>query len=794
MALEDKTKLELEIAHVLFIDTVGYSKLRIHEQRELFDELNRVVRETAQFRAAEASGKLTRLPTGDGMALVFTSSVETPVECAVAIARALKQHLRLAVRMGIHSGPVSRVVDVNDQVNVTGAGINLAQRVMDCGEAGHILLSQRAADDLAEFGTWQSYLHQIGICEVKHGARIELVNLYNDEVGNPQLPAQCKQALSRNKVKTRSNKVFAAVAVALLFGGMIAFIYWNRTHQGWLQSSRVLLEKSVAVLPFENLSDEKQNVHFTEGVHDEILTNLAKVADLKVISRTSVMQYTGAATRNLREIAAALGVAHIVEGTVQREGRHVRINAQLIDARTDTHVWSKTFDRDLADVFAMQSDLAEQIVRELRVELSPQEKAAIEERPTADEVAYELYVQAKNLNAMTVFSSREKESLALVVDLLQQAIARDPGFFLAYYELAHTHDKVYIVGVDHTPARLALAEHAVETLRRLRPNSGEAHLANAYHLYCAYLDYDRARAELALARQLLPNDSFVFELGGYIDRRQSRWEDSARNFERGLELDPRNANILQQLYINYHYLRRYADGKAVLDRVLAIVPGDVGTRGVRGLIELHWHADPKPFHETIATVVAQEPASIRELADLWLYVALCERDFTSAELALKAMGTSQCIVEDIELPPEWCQGLVARAKGDSDAAHASFQQARKAMEKITRDQPDYAAGLSVLGLLDAGLGRKEDAIREGTRAVELLPISKDSINGTALVENLAIIYTWTGETDHALETLSYLAGIPAPLSYGSLSLRPEWDPLRNDPRFAKIIASLAPKN
>src|SRR5205814_87992 len=694
MALEDKTKLELEIAHVLFIDTVGYSKLRIHEQRELFDELNRVVRDTAQFRAAEASGKLTRLPTGDGMALVFTTSVETPVECALAIARALKEHPRLAIRMGIHSGPVSRVVDVNAQVNVTGAGINVAQRVMDCGEARHILLSQRAADDLSEFGTWQSYLHRIGHCQVKHGARIELVNLYNDEVGNPQLPPQCKQALSKNKVRARSNKLLAVVAIALLLGGAIAFIYWNWIQQGWLQTGRVLLEKSVAVLPFENLSDEKQNVHFTEGVHDEILTSLAKVADLKVISRTSVMQYTGEAKRNLREIAAALGVAHIVEGTVQHEGQHLRINAQLIDARTDTHIWSKRFDRDLADVFAMQSEVAEQIVGELRAKLSPQEKAAIEERPTADEVAYELYVQAKNLSAMTVFSSREKESLALVVDLLQQAIARDPGFFLAYYELAHSHDKVYIVGVDHTPARLALAEHAVETARRLRPNSGEAHLAYAYHLYCAYLDYDRARAE------------------------------------------------------------------------------------------------PKPLHETIATVLAQEPASISELADQWLNVALAERDFTSAELALKAMGTSQCIFEDIELPPEWCQGLVARAKGDSDAAHLAFQQARPVMEKITRDQPDYAVGLSVLGLLDAGLGRNEDAIREGTRAVEVLPISKDSINGTSLLENLAVIYAWTGETDRALETLSYLAGIPATLSYGHLSLHPEWDPLRNDPRFAKIIASL----
>jgi TolB-like protein/Tfp pilus assembly protein PilF len=790
MAPQDKTKIELEIAHVLFIDTVGYSKLHIHEQRELFDELNRIVRNTTQFRAAEAGGKLTRLPTGDGMALVFTTSLEIPVECAAAVARALKQHPRLAIRMGIHSGQVSRVVDVNDQINVTGAGINIAQRVMGCGGPGHILLSRRAADDLAEFGSWQNYLHDIGECEVKHGVKIGLVNFYNDEIGNPQLPAQCKQA---RKVRSRSNKLFAAALVALLLSGTIAFIYWNWTHQALLQPGWIALAKSVAVLPFENLSDDKQNAHFAEGVHDQILTDLAKVADLRVISRTSVMQYTSDVKRNLREIAAALGVAHIVEGTVQREGQHVRINAQLIDARTDTHIWSKSFDRDLADVFGMQSEVAEQIVGELKAKLSPEEKAAIEERPTADVVAYELYVQARNLSAMTVFSSREKESLALAVNLLQQAITRDPGFFLAYCELALTHDRAYILGVDHTPARLALAEKALETARRLRPNSGEAHLANACHLYSAYLAYDLARAELKLARQLLPNESFVFELAGYIDRRQGRWEDSARNFEQGLEVDPRNIYILQQLSINYHYLRRYADRKAALDRALAIVPGDVGTRAQRALVELDWHADPKPLHETIADVLAKKPAAIPELADLWLNVALSERDFASAERALKAMGTSQCIFEDIELPPEWCQGLVARAKGDSDAARAAFQQARPAMEKITRDQPDYAAGLSVLGLLDAGLGRNEDAIREGTRAVELLPISKDSINGTSLLENLAIIYAWTGETDRALETLSYLAGIPASLNYGDLSLHPQWDPLRNDPRFAKIIASLAPK-
>jgi TolB-like protein len=683
------------------------------------------------------------------------------------------------------------VMDVNDQINVTGAGINLAQRVMSCGDGGHILLSRRAADDLAESGDWQNYLHDIGECEVKHGARIELVNFYNEEIGNAQLPTQCKHVILRRKTKTRRSRLFAASALALLLAGIVLFVRWNRRPP--FQSGREVLAKSVAVLPFDNLSENKQNSHFAEGVHDEILTNLAKVADLKVISRTSVMQYTSDVKRNLREIAAALGVARVVEGTVQREGQRVRINAQLIDAHTDTQLWSKSFDRDLADVFAMQSEVAEAIVGELKAKLSPAEKAAIEERPTADLVAYDLYVQAKNLRGASVFSSREKETLALAVDLLQQAIARDPDFFLAYYELAVTHDRTYSVGVDHTPARLALAENAVATARRLRPNSGEVHLAAAYHLYCAHRDYDAARAELALARQLLPNESFVFELAAYIDRRQGRWEESIKGFRSALELDPRNFSILQEIAITYAYMRNYAERLTAIDRALEIVPGDVATRVQRALVEVDWHANTKPLHELVASIREGDPAAIRELADQWLNLALCERDFSSAELALEAMGSGQCIYEDIEFPDDWCRGVVAKARGDNAGAHAAFQRARAAAEKNVKEQPDYAPAFSVLGLLDAGLGKKAEAIREGARAVELLPISKDSINGAALVEYLATIYAWTGETDQALEKLSLLARTPASLSYGQLCLHPQWDPLRKDPRFAGVIALFAPK-
>jgi TolB-like protein/class 3 adenylate cyclase/Tfp pilus assembly protein PilF len=807
---ETKPDLPLEIAHLLLIDVVGYSKLLVNEQIELLEKLNQTVRSTECFRVAETSGKLIRMPTGDGMALLFFHSPEEPVRCALEISRALQKHPTIQVRMGIHSGPVNRVTDVNDKTNIAGSGINVAQRVLDCGDAGHILLSAHIAEDLAQYRHWQPYLHDLGECEVKHGLRLHLFNLYKDNLGNPQVPEKLKprkrwkQTAPVHPISApRWPKLLllAAVGVSAVALVISSLIFFHRGSSpptapaipGPIAGSAAarVPEKSIAVLPFENLSGEKENAYFADGVQDEILTGLSRVADLKVISRTSTMQYKVGVKRNLREIAKALGVAHVLEGSVQRAGARVRVSAQLIDARTDGYLWAERYDRDVADVFAIESELAGKIIAQLRSKLSPEEKAAIEERPTADLAAYDLYAHAKTLIANVLLSEMSKD-LFEAVRLLDEAVKRDPSFFLAYYELAHAHDLIYQIGFDHTPARLALADAAIQSLQRLRPDAGETHLALAKHLYLGYLDYDRARTEVTSAEQTLPNsaDSFVF--AAYIDRRQGRWEESTRNFEHASKLDPQNASILQQLSLNYENLRRYADLAATLDRALTIAPNSAALRTQRAGVALSSHADPKPLHTTIQAILAENPNAAPILAGDWLLLALYERDPPTAERALAAMPSGGCY-DPIPFPNSWCEGLAARMRGDQPAARAAFINARKELEKMLRDQPDYAEAICALGVIDAALGNKEDAIREGQRAVELMPVSKNAIEGPLLIKYLALIYAWTDEKDRAFKRLDEAVKLPGYLSYGQLRLHPIWEPLRGDPRFEKIVASLAPK-
>jgi TolB-like protein/class 3 adenylate cyclase/Tfp pilus assembly protein PilF len=804
---ETASDLQLEIAHLLLIDVVGYSKLLVNEQIELLQELKQIVRSTGSFRAAEARGELIRVPTGDGMALVFFHSPEEPARCALEISRALQEHPKILLRMGVHSGPVNRVTDVNEKPNIAGPGINLAQRVMDCGDAGHILLSAHVAEDLCQYRHWQPCLHDLGECEVKYGQRLHLFNLHKDGLGNPQVPERLRRGRKRPAsaisvrpiAAPRWPKVALAIAFLLFAVALVtsALIFFNRaptaTTARALSALASIPKKSIAVLPFENLSNEKENAYFADGVQDEILTGLSRVADLKVISRTSVMQYKAGPRRNLREVAIDLGVAHVLEGTVQRAGGRVRVNAQLIDARTDSQLWAERYDRDVADVFAIESELAGKIVAQLQAKISQSEKAAIEQKPTTDLAAHDLYVQAKTLIATAVFSTPQAESLSEAVRLLNRAIERDPGFALAYYQLAHTHDLLYFTGTDHTSARLAMADAAIQSLTRLRPNSGEAHLALAKHLYWGYLDYDRARNELSLAQKSLPNEPWAFVLSGYIDRRQGRWDESTENLERAVELDPQNAAILQQLALTYDSLRRYADVERAFDRAIAVTPKDAALRASRAEIELNWHADPLPLLSTIEAFVAEDSSEAKHLAYVWVPGALCKRDFDGAHRALAALPIDGCYDNTIPVPRSWCEGVVAQFRGDKAAAHAAFTSVRAEAAKIVAEQPNYAEALCVLGMADAALGNKEDAIREGRHAVELLPVTKDAIIGARLVQYLALIYAWTGEKDLALEQLSVAASLPGHLSYGYLRLHPYWDSLRGDPRFEKIVASLAPK-
>jgi TolB-like protein/Tfp pilus assembly protein PilF len=812
MAAESKPDLPLEIAHVLLIDVVGYSKLLVNEQIELLQELNQIVRGTECFRSAEASGKLNRVPMGDGMALLFFHSPEEPVRCALEISRTLQDHPHIRLRMGIHSGPVNRITDVDDKTNFAGSGINVAQRVLDCGDTGHILLSGHVAEDLAQYRHWQPFLHDLGECEVKHGLRLHLSNLYKDDLGNPQVPERLKR---RKRWKQPSGEVrrvsaprwpkFGLVTALVLSAGALAigfFIFFHgappraRAHAPGTTTVNALAsipKKSIAVLPFENLSDEKENAYFADGVQDEILTDLSKVADLKVISRTSVMQYKNAAKRNLREIAQQLGVAHVLEGSVQRTGSRVRVSAKLIDARRDMNLWAERYDRDLADVFAIQSEIAKTIADQLQAKISPSEKAAIEKAPTTDLLAFDLYQRAKNLLLTTSFSSSAKANFLQAADLLNQAVTRDPSFFQAYCQLAYTHDALYSLGFDHTPARLALAGAAVEAAFRVRPDAGEARLARAGNLYRGYLDYDGALAELEAARQTLPNDLRVFELKGYIERRQGRWEESTRNLERAIELDPRNFFMLQQIAISYGYLRRYAEEKSMLDRALAIEPNDIDTKTARASVEFHWKADTLPLRETIASIRATNPDAVPHIADDWLNCALAERDTGAARNALVALGETPLTDYAVHLNRSVIEGVLARMTKDEGKARSAFTAARAEQEKTVQAEPDYGPPLCVLGLIDAGLGRKEDALREGRRAVELLPVEKDAINGPLMIEYLAMIAAWVGDKDLACEQLATVVRPPSTVSYGKLKLLPFWDSLRGDPRFDKIVASLAPK-
>lgn len=553
--------------------------------------------------------------------------------------------------------------------------------------------------------------------------------------------------------------------------------------------------KSIAVLPFENLSRDPDNGFFTDGVQDEILTDLARIAELKVISRTSVMQYKSGAKRNLRQIGNELGVAHVLEGSVQRVGNRVRVNAQLIDARTDMHLWAQTYDRDLADVFAIQTEIAKTIADQLQAKLSPSEKSAIEQPPTTDVTAFNLYSHAKNLFLTAFAGPNGRADLLQAADLLNQALARDPQFFQAYCQLAFTEINIYGV-LDHNPAYLAAAEAALKSAARLRPDAGETHLARARNLYWGYLDYDGALRELEIARKSLPGEDWIFSLKGYIERRQGRWEECIRDLERATDLDPRNVLTLQQLALTYQQLRRYAEEKSTYERILAFQPNDPVTKSSHAFVDLDWKADTRPLHEVTDSIRNKNPAAVPAIADNWLLCAFAKRDASAAKEALDALGensTSLGPIVDVRFSRPFMEGVIARMAGDDARARSAFIAARAEAEKIVNAQPKYAPALCVLALIHAAVGNREQALREGRRAAQLYPIEKDAFLATAMVKYLAMIAAWVGDKDLAFEQLAIATGEPGDLSYGQLKLMPFWDPLRDDPRFDEIVASLAPK-
>jgi serine/threonine protein kinase len=623
--------------------------------------------------------------------------------------------------------------------------------------------------------------------------------------GTQELAAELRRCTAEARGERRAGISLAAAAILLL--GAAAFsIFWSLSmeHRSAAVTEKQPLnlavpEKSIAVLPFENRSEQKQNAYFADGVQDEILTDLARVADLKVISRTSVLTYKSGVARNLREIAQQLGVANVVEGSVQRSGNRVRVNAQLVDARNDTHLWAQTYDRDLADVFAIQSEIAKAIADQLQARLSPAEKNTIEQRPTADVVAFEEYSKAKTLMLVAGGGGTIDRALREAVDLLKSAIARDPAFHAAFCQLVLANDRLYSLGYDHTPERLSAVEEALKKAAELRPDSAATHLARAQHFYYGLRDYNGALAELDLARQGLPNDPRVRELTGYILRRQGKFEEGLHALQQAASLDPRNTSLLQQIGVSYSGLRRYGEAAATFDRALQIKPDDVPLGVLRTHMDLEWRADPDPMCRFVERVRRERPESLPHVVDNWFECSIAKRDWAHVEQALAASGDNSIFPDGPIVPNrDFGEGLLARAMHDEARARRAFTNARAAQEQVVQKQKDYGPALCLLGLIDAALGNKKAALDEGRRATELLPISKDAINGSVVSAYFAMTAAWAGETDLAIEQLSAVVqpGVYAPLCthYGMLEAFPFWDPLRSDPRFEQIVASLAPKN
>jgi serine/threonine-protein kinase len=617
------------------------------------------------------------------------------------------------------------------------------------------------------------------------------------DVAKPTEAQQFRRRADSSSARFWRVAFLATIAIGLGFG------FWAVSRQlapqimsspvSQAETSSVLVpQKSIAVLPFTDLSDDQRNAFLADGVQDDILTTLSKIADLKVIGGSSVSSYTPDTPRNLPEIANALGVGYIVEGSVRQNRTHVSITAQVTDARTNTRLWNESYERNLDEVFAVPSEIVQRIVSQLQAQVLPKEEAAIRERPTKNLAAYGSYVRAKRLIVTVALNGQIEGKLREAITLLEEAVARDPDFYLAYCQLSAAHDYMYFFGLDHTSARLSAADAALQAVVRLRPDAAETHLARANFFYRCYLDYNAAREELAAAQHGLPNNSQIFELAGYIDRRQGLWNESTRNLERAIQLDPRDFFMLQQIALSYQEFRQFGAMAAALDRALTIIPRDIDSRLTRALVELEWKADPKPLRETVAKVLSERPESAPDVAAQWFYLALCERDQAAIAQALAALPPTGTSV-DLNFPLSFCKGLAARVKGDESAARTAFLQARSEVNKTVNKQPNYGPGYSVLGLIDAALGRKEDALREGRHAIELLPITKDSIDGAELVKYLAVIYAWCGEKNLAIEQIGATLRIPSTLSYGNLKLHPYWDPLRGDLRFERIVTDLEAK-
>ena len=790
MAGEGKKEIQLEIGHVLFIDLVGYSKFSINDQHAAVEQLNRVVRASEQFQQTETASRLLKIPTGDGMALVFYSTPEAPVQCALEISRSLKRYPQLQVRMGIHSGPVSVVMDVNERANLAGAGMNIAQRVMDCGDAGHILLSKRVAEDLETHEKWRPLLHDLGSCEVKHGVRVAVVNLYTDQVGNAKVPL--KLAVQKRRTRMRwAAMTTALLALAAIVGG-IAIFSRNRA-----QLILTAPEKSIAVLPFENLSDDKANAYLAEGIQDEILTRLSKIADLKVISRTSTQHYKSA-PGNLPEIAKQLGVAHILEGSVQKRGDAVRVNVQLIKAANDSHLWADTFDRKLIDVFFVESEVAKAIAEQLRVRLTGREEQILAAKPTENVEAYDAYLRGLAYNLKT--ATTPANSLG-AQKYLREAVRLDSKFAVAWALLSYVDARGYLqLTLQPTTALREEARQAAETALTLQPNLGEALMAMGYYRYACLKDYDTAVRYFEQARHALPNSSRIPESLAYLERRRNHWDQSESYFNEAERLDPRNVSLLTQYAQTYICLRRFPEALRKLDQVLNIVPDDLDTLVQKASIA---QAEGDLPQAAMLLALLHPAANNPGALETQVYQAILERHPEQIIPRLKEiLAKPDPALGYYNGELRFWLGWAQEVGGDLPAADESWRQARSELESLLKEQPENFVVIGDLALINMGLGDKTTSLSLAERAMRVIPLEKDALHGPIPIEILARVAARFAEPDRAIAALQKLLSIPstgplasnAPITSALLRLDPMFDPLRQDPRFEKLLASAEQKD
>jgi TolB-like protein/class 3 adenylate cyclase len=837
MADEQKAKQRLEIAHVLFMDIVDYSKLLTDEQSEALQELNQIVRNTETAREAEAAGELTILPAGDGMALVFTGSVEEPVECALEISHALRAQPSLPVRMGIHSGPVHHVKDANQRENIAGVGINIAQRVMDCGDAGHILVSKRVADDLAQQRRWQPYLHELGDVEVKHGVVVSLVNLYAETIGNPTPPARIgkvRAAVRSTTTATRRGlspfaRAIFIVAVLLLALAIVSVIFAPaimrslRKSQvtspqvpaipsppsiadaiksevakkvtGALQDAlsaekktaieppptgSVVPEKSIAVLPFENLSDDKSNAYFAEGIQDEILTRLSKIAALKVISRTSTQKYKSAPD-NLREVGQQLGIANLLEGSVQKAGNAVHINVQLIRAATDDHLWAESYDRKIDDIFGVEKEVAQNIAVALNARLSGAEEQVLAQKPTDNSAAYEAYLRGKAL----MWEGNE-DAVRAAIQSYEEAVRLDPQFALAWAGLSSARS-VGFYYMDSTPAARAAADQSLAKAEALQPELPEIQLARANFGYFVLGDNKHVRDVLQQLHLIWPNNADVIQLLAFTYQRLGEWQKAIDAFDQVIVLNPRYLLVRKFAVYTRCDVRDWPGAQRILDEALQIWPADLNLLAIKAQIfQANGQLDQA---QSIVDKLTPDRLDYDAVGAVWYQAKLRRKPAAALKLLEPLAGRTDSL-------REWMRdaqifGELQELSGNTAAARATFSTVRDATEAILREQPDHVRSLSLLSSALARLRERDAALQAIDKAISIQ--ANDARTQPYYQETKARLLARFGDKDGALAILSHLLEISyegglfgPPLTPALLRLDPDWDDLRSDPRFQKL--------